>query len=271
MQLELDWRGVATARLIDGHRRNPLSSPIIMRLRDFLRALADERDTSPAWARARVRCVAIEATGPVFSAGHDFADFAGASDADARTTLDACAELNLLLGRIPQVSVAAVGGAALAGGAQLAASCDIVLAHAEAASFCLPGVHRSGFCHTPAVALGARVGARAAFALAALGHTVGAHEAAAIGLATRVVGAATWRTDVDATTGGLAARFGPNSAEGKRVFFAQAGLASTAERYTLATDAMVGMFSSDEYQRSMRDFLGRRKEGAVGALIRVDD
>ena len=74
------------------------------------------------------------------------------------------------------------------------------------------------------------------------------------------MGAATWRTDVDTTTGGLAASFGPNSAEGKRVFFTQAGLASTAERYTLATDAMVGMFGSDEYQRSMRDFLGRRKE-----------
>ena len=57
---------------------------------------------------------------------------------------------------LPQVTVAAVAGACLAGGAQLAASCDLVLAR-EDATFCLPGVRSGGFCHTPAVALGARL------------------------------------------------------------------------------------------------------------------
>ena len=82
--------------------------------------------------------------------------------------LEVCADVNAALSEVPQVTMAAVGGACLAGGAQLAASCDLVLAH-EGASFCLPGVRSpGGFCHTPAVAVGARLAPHKALELALL-------------------------------------------------------------------------------------------------------
>ena len=104
-----------------------------------------------------MRCILVESTGPVFSSGHDFGDFAYTSPAEQRETLDICAELNTLLNQAPQVTVAAVEGSCYGGGVALAASCDLVLAHEELASFTLPGTRDGGFCHTPSVAVAARV------------------------------------------------------------------------------------------------------------------
>ena len=105
-------------------------------------------DAPKHYEDAEVRCVVIESEGPVFSAGHDLADFRDAAPSTSRRILETCAEVSCLLQSIPQVTVAAVGGAAFAGGAQLAASCDIVLAHSDRASFQLTGVHGRGSPHT---------------------------------------------------------------------------------------------------------------------------
>ena len=85
------------------------------------------------------------------------------------------------------MTVAAVHGMCLAGGAQLAASCDLVLVQAESARFMLPGTLGGGFCHTPAVAISSRVAPRRAFELAALAEEVDAAEAHHIGLANRII------------------------------------------------------------------------------------
>ena len=77
---------------------------------------------------------------------------------------------------VSQATVAAVNGACLAGGAQLAASCALVVACTETSSFTLTGVHGRGFCHTPLVAYGARLSARKALELGLLGDTITASE-----------------------------------------------------------------------------------------------
>ena len=152
--------------------------------------------------------------------------------------LEVCADVNAALSEVPQVTMAAVGGACLAGGVQLAASCDLVLAH-EGASFCLPGVRSpGGFCHTPAVAAGARLAPHKALELALLGSEICAAEAARIGLVNSVVVASEWPTAVDRSADQLARTFSKSVADGKRTFYRQLAEKSLRDRYALATDAM---------------------------------
>ena len=117
--------GVATLTLSAPRRRNPLTRPVLERLRTFLRACRTVDAARPA--AAAVRAIVLEAEGPVFSAGHNFADFSASrlrdtaaadgdsgdlsgADADAavrdamRATLDACTDVNRLLRATPQVS-----------------------------------------------------------------------------------------------------------------------------------------------------------------------
>ena len=106
--------GVASLRLTDARRRNPLTLPVLDKLRTFLRECA-AMEVDHGGALPRVRMIAVEAVGPVFSAGHDFRDFSGRSEAEQRVVLDVCAEVNTLLKEVPQITIAAVSGAALAG------------------------------------------------------------------------------------------------------------------------------------------------------------
>ena len=268
LQIEVTWTGVATVRLTDDRRRNPLTNGILGALGDWLRNLEgkwpdfhDVRATGTAVIApsSSVRCVVLEAEGPVFSAGHDFKDFDGADQAAVRQVLTACAEVNILLSRIPQVSVAAVGGAALAGGAQLASSCDIVLAHADRAKFTLTGVHAGGYCHTPLVAYAGRLPLRKALELGALGDTIDAYEAERIGLANRVIQDVDWRNTIQTVAERLADSFGKNSADGKRTLYRQAMTADVADRYAIATPVMEAMFESAPWKRHMDRFLRKKK------------
>ena len=155
----------------------------------------------------------------------------------------------------------------LAGGVQLAASCDLVLAH-EGASFCLPGVRSpGGFCHTPPCR--ARGWPHKALELALLGSEIGAAEAA--GSAGQLSGRRLeWPTAVDRTADQLARTFSKSVADGKRTFYRQLVERSLRDRYALATDAMVGMFSSPAYQESMRTPGARREEGHDTGARRAD-
>jgi enoyl-CoA hydratase/carnithine racemase/predicted GNAT family acetyltransferase len=308
LQIEVAWHGVATLRLTDARRRNPLHAALLDGMRRYLSTLADadawpapDEDAPSSLASgggrggARVGCVVLESSGPVFSSGHDFGDFAGASSpAEVRRILELCADVNMLLQSIPQVSVhgppwliynartrhasrallsltacascavqvsvAAVNGGAYAGGAQLAASCDLVLAQSESASFMLTGVHGHGFCHTPAVAYTHRLPTHKALELAVLGETVDAHEAARIGLANRAVAPAEWRMHVDGVAARLAASFGRNLADGKRTLYQQAQAPDLVSKYGVATDAMVEMFLSKPWQAHMAAFQARKRK-----------
>ncbi|MCU0255929.1 MAG: enoyl-CoA hydratase-related protein [Vicinamibacterales bacterium] len=89
-----------------------------------------------AWARttaadASVRACVLAGAGPVFSAGADIAWMARMvdySEEENRRDARAMAEMFDALDRLPQPLVGRVQGAALGGGAGLAATCDIVVA-----------------------------------------------------------------------------------------------------------------------------------------------
>lgn len=292
LQIEVAWHGVATLRLTDARRRNPLHVALLEGMHRYLSSLAAAPGTdtlgaalvkahavhsghaeAPAAQPARatestsagptpVGCVVLESSGPVFSSGHDFGDFAGAtrSPADVRRVLELCSEVNMLLREIPQASIAAVGGGAYAGGAQLAASCDLVLANRATASFTLTGVHGNGFCHTPAVAYTERLSTHKALELAILGDTIDADEAARIGLANRVVAESEWRAHVDEVAARLAASYGRNIADGKRTLYQQAQAPDLRTKYQIATASMVDMFLSKPWQAHMGRFFQARKK-----------
>ncbi|MEZ5134124.1 MAG: enoyl-CoA hydratase-related protein [Acidimicrobiales bacterium] len=109
---------VATVTLRRGPRRNALS----MELLSALHAALGEVAASDADA------VIVAGEGPVFSAGHDLAEVAGATLEDIHALLDCCTAVMGTLRAMPQVSVARVHGLATAAGCQLVASCDLAVA-----------------------------------------------------------------------------------------------------------------------------------------------
>ena len=130
--------------------------------------------------------VVLAANGPVFSAGHNFGDMAGASIDDARHLFAVCTTLMDTVQSIPQPVVARVHALATAAGCQLVATCDLAVA-AQSASFAIPGGKGGLFCHTPLVAVARNIGRKRALELALTGDPIDASTAAEWGLINRAV------------------------------------------------------------------------------------
>src|SRR5580700_1739339 len=118
--------------------------------------------------------VILAGNGPVFSAGHDFADVAEADLPAVRSLLMTCTELMTLMQQVPQPVVARVHGLATAAGCQLVASTDLAVA-SEDAGFAAPGGKGGWFCHTPMVAVARNVGRKRAAEMAMSGDVIDAH------------------------------------------------------------------------------------------------
>src|SRR6202050_5158012 len=101
--------------------------------------------------------IVLAGNGPVFSAGHDFADVADADLPAVRSLLMTCTELMTLMQQVPQRGLGRGAGAATAAGCQLVASADLAVA-SEDAGFAAPGGKGGWFCHTPMVAVARNVG-----------------------------------------------------------------------------------------------------------------
>jgi enoyl-CoA hydratase/carnithine racemase len=200
--------------------------------------------------------VVLAANGPVFSAGHHFADMAGA-DIDAATELfKVCTEMMDTIQSIPQVVCARVHALATAAGCQLVASCDLAVAAASAA-FALPGGKGGLFCHTPLVAVARNIGRKRAVEMAFTGDPVDAVTAAEWGLVNRVVP----DDQLHQATAELLARATRGSAQskalGKQLFYAQIGLPQPAA-YELAVAMMAGAATLPDAQEGFAAFLAKR-------------
>src|ERR1700735_3475851 len=117
--------------------------------------------------------IVLAGNGPVFSAGHDFADVADADLPAVRSLLLTCTELMTLMQQVPQPVVARVHGLATAAGCQLVASADLAVA-SEEAGFAAPGGKGGWFCHTPMVAVARNVGRKRGAELALSGDVIDA-------------------------------------------------------------------------------------------------
>lgn len=237
---------VATVTLDRPEKRNALALDV---MRELTRVL-EEVGGSDALA------VVLAANGPVFSAGHNFADMRGASLADARELFEICTEMMDMVQRIPQPVIARVHALATAAGCQLVATCDLAVA-AESAAFALPGGKGGLFCHTPLVAVARNVGRKRALEMALTGDAVDARTAAEWGLVNRVVP----DQELDSAVADLAARVSRGSALskglGKRGFYAQVDL-DQPKAYAYAIELMASSAMTPDAQEGIAAFLEKR-------------
>jgi enoyl-CoA hydratase/carnithine racemase len=156
-------------------RRNTLTEA-------HLRELLDAFETA---GRGDATGIVLAGEGPVFCAGHDFADVAGRDLAGVRDLVRLCTRTMRTIQAVPQVVVARVHAIATAAGCQLVASCDLAVA-AESASFALPGGKGGWFCHTPAVPVARSIGRKRLMELALTGDPIDAERGFELGLVNRL-------------------------------------------------------------------------------------
>jgi enoyl-CoA hydratase/carnithine racemase len=201
--------------------------------------------------------IVLAGNGPVFSAGHDFADVVDADLPTVRKLLQTCTELMTLMQQVPQPAVARVHGLATAAGCQLVASADLAVA-SEDAGFAAPGGKGGWFCHTPMVAVARNVGRKRAAELALSGDVIDARTALDWGLVNRVVPAA----QLDEAVRDLLERVTRGSAEskgiGKQALYAQIDL-DQPKAYAYAVEVMAATSQLPDAREGIRAFLDKRK------------
>ena len=180
-------------------KRNALS-------RDLINALtgAFERAGSDPAAR----CVILTAAGSVFCAGMDLAELQESltNPKDQTPVWDDAlrlAKLYDLIYTLPKPTIAAVNGAAVAGGAGLVTVCDLAVAVPDA-KFGYPEVRRGLVAAMVMPHLLRHVGERTARYLLLSGEVIDAAEALRVGLINEVVPAANLQTRVDELARALA-------------------------------------------------------------------
>ena len=228
-------------------RRNSLSAD---HLGELLAAFRDAGRTDASG-------IVLAGAGPVFSAGHDFADVAARDLAGVRELLRLCTELMRTIESVPQVVVARVHGLATAAGCQLVASCDLAVA-AESAGFALPGGKGGWFCHTPAVPVARAVGRKRLMEMALTGDVVDAATALGWGLVNRVVPDEQLDDAVAELLGRATRGSRANKALGKQTLYAQLDRPE-ADAYTIAVEVMAAASQTPAAHEGMASFLDKRK------------
>lgn len=228
-------------------RRNALSVGLMGEL------LAAVREVGASDARGLV----LAAEGPVFSAGHDFADMVDADLPAMRELLNLCTELMTALQSIPQPVLARVHALATAAGCQLVATADLAVA-SEDAAFAIPGGKGGWFCHTPLVAVARALPRKRALEMAFTGDPIDARTAAEWGLVNAVVPA----DELDAACLDLLRRATRGSREskalGKQGFYAQVDLPQH-QAYAHAIELMAASSQTPSARENMSAFVEKRR------------
>jgi enoyl-CoA hydratase/carnithine racemase len=228
-------------------RRNALS---LQHMRELIAAFTSAGESDALG-------IVLAGNGPVFSAGHDFADVADADLAAVRSLLGTCTDLMTLIQQLPQPVVARVHGLATAAGCQLVASADLAVA-SEDAGFAAPGGKGGWFCHTPMVAIARNIGRKRAAEMALSGDVIDARTALDWGLVNRVVPA----EQLDSATADLLERVTRGSAQskgiGKQALYAQIDL-DQPKAYAYAVEVMAATSQLPDAREGMHAFLEKRK------------
>jgi len=246
--IELEYEGnFATIIMNYPQRRNALS----LKHMTELTAAFHEAGESAAYG------VILAGRGPVFSAGHDFADVVGQDLPAVRALLKVCTTLMDTIQEIPQPVLARVHGLATAAGCQLVATCDLAVASTEA-GFATPGGKGGWFCTTPMVAVSRNIGRKRALEMLLTGDTIDAQTAADWGLVNRVVPPdqlveESQRLLEAATRGSLIGK-----GIGKQAYYTQMEMPQP-HAYAYAIEVMAATSQIPDAQEGMHAFLEKRK------------
>jgi methylglutaconyl-CoA hydratase len=227
------------------------------------RQMADELFAALAQFEADPQCRVIHlgAEGDDFCAGADLEALDRSIDAGAdahREDAEALGRVLLAIRALMKPVVCTIRGRALAGGAGLATACDLVLAH-EGAELGYPEV-RVGFVPAMVMTMLRRtVGEKHAADLVLTGRIISAEEAEHIGLVSRVVPAATFDDDINATLEQIGTSPATALALTKWLFYKLDSL-SFEDGIAAGVVTNVEARATDDFKAGVRRFTERRRK-----------
>ncbi len=239
---------IATLVLNDPSSRNALSSAMMREIQTTLAALETRDD---------VHVVVLQATGPVFSSGHNLKEVIGDSKQETMLALfNQCSQMMQAVVNLPKPVIAKVNGMATAAGCQLVASCDLAFA-SDASRFATPGVNLGLFCSTPTVALSRNVSSKHAMEMLLGGEFIDAEQAARIGL----INQACREEELDDIVQSFAERIASKSPitvkTGKTAFYRQLPM-TLADAYAYTSQVMADNMQTLDAQEGITAFLEKR-------------
>lgn len=251
MSLLVDRGPVTTVTLNRPDVRNAFNDTLIADLTAFARSVPDD---------GSVRVVVLAGAGPVFCAGADLqwmSRMLAYSREENLVDARAAAMMFHLVDSLPVPLVARIQGAALGGGAGLAAVCDVVVA-ADDAVFGFTEVRLGILPAMISPYVVRKIGLSAARDWCLTGERFSAETARAMGLVHAVAPVG----DLDAAVATYVDRFlkaAPSAVtRTKRLLAAVSGRPS-ADMLALTADAIAGQRVSPEGQEGMKAFLEKRR------------
>lgn len=231
--------------------RNAFAEDMIAELTDWADAMH---------ASAGVRVAVLRGAGKVFSAGGDLvwmAKTVGYTREENRRDADRLARMYARLDTLPMPLIGGVHGAALGGGAGLAAICDIVIADRDAVfGFTEPRLGILPGVIAPYVL--AKIGRSAARELFLTGARFSAVRAREIGLVHRVVEAEALEAELRRSVNDVLA-CGPRAVAATKVMIAQLADGRAGDVAAMTAEALAAVRTSAEGQEGLRAFLERRR------------
>jgi len=242
---------VAQVRLNRPDVRNAFNAELIAALTSTFEELGSDEN---------VRAIVLSGEGKVFCGGADISWMRGSLDltfdqnvADAQ----AMSDMFRAIDRCPKPVIGKIHGAALGGGAGLAAVCDIVVASADA----IFGFTEVKLGIIPAVIspfVLAKIGVSNARALFLTGERFDAKRALHIGLVHEVVVADTLDVCIERITNEIASA-GPQAVAAAKALVPRVTEATYHESRDVTAKAIAYQRTSPEGQEGLRAFLERRK------------
>lgn len=251
LDLDDEW---LTVWFNEPEKRNPLSEARSRDLLDVCEVLADRRD---------IRGVTFRGSGGVFCAGGDLKAFSSVfqGTGDREATLAMSREGGLLfdaINELPQVTVMAVEGAAVAGGLGLACAGDVVVVE-RATKFSLTETMIGLSPAQIAPFIIARLGLRLARRLMLTGASFDGTGAGEYGLADEVVDGADGIDEAILAVRKQVMRCAPGAvADTKKLIHGAVGR-PRSEQIELAANVFADRIHSDEAHEGVSSFIEKRK------------
>ena len=250
-RLTLAIEGSVAHITLDHPQLNVIDLEMMTELASALAAIATQPQTSLILLRGAGRC---------FSAGVDVA----AHDPESvAAMLEKFHSVIRALIRSEKVTIAAVHGHCLGGGAELAMVCDLVYT-SEDAQWGFPEIQLGCFPPVAATALSVLVGHRGATELILTGRTISGREAATLGLATETTSRDRLLQTVDEAAKRLAGLSPVSLSLAKKAIYVwdaahfDKGLARAEKIY------LTELMKTEDVQEGIRAFLEKRKPRWIG-------
>lgn len=207
---------------------------------------------------SETRVLVLSGLPRAFSAGVSIAEHTPEREAIERMLVAMRNALNALV-KTPAVTVAAVSGACLGGGAELVSACDVVLV-TEDARVGFPEIRLACFPPGASALLPVRIGGARAAEWILTGRTLSGREAASAGFAARALSPSDLPSETDRLVEGLLAT-SPAALAGARDLLRADRRRALAEALPHAEDAYRLLAGSVDLGRAVEEFRKAREAG----------